>query len=352
MWTDFLGSCEYDGANVRLTQDIGRNGFMALKDAFGRINGNWDRKEDAFVFAYDAKGAVEWLQAQPSLPKKNKLAYFPTPTHMLDKLAEWTDCGYLLSVAENIREPSAGTGNIANWIRERAPQAKLDCCEFDPANVAVLRAGGHDVHEGDFLKMPTDDKFDLIIMNPPFQGTTFAKHIYHAQKMLTSEGRIYAIIPEPWMNNVEPNKLLQRLRQDIITCNPSILREKFEDAFENTSIDTIFCELWHADRVAQENEKCKGDHIDEFMMYLTNDYDYAEPYMKQNDLYERGDCTAEAFIKWCTEYAAECVLKFNAKTIQARPELIPDYVNEMLRNYEHYDLVEDAEASTLENFFE
>lgn len=342
MWTDYLGSCEFNGALVTLTEDIGRNGFMLLKDAFGRINGKWDRTENAFVFAYDAEGAIKWLESQPSLPKKNKYAYFPTPTHMLDNLADWTDCGYLLTTAKSIREPSAGTGNIANWIRQKAPNAYLDCCEFDPANVAVLRSQGHIVYEGDFLQQSTDDKFDLIIMNPPFQGINFAKHIYHAQKMLNPKGRIFAVIPEPWMNTIDPQKLLQQLRRDIITCNPSILREKFEDAFEGTSISTIFCELWHADAVNAENVRCKSEYIDEFNMYITNTYEYAEPIMKESNKVHAGETTLETFAKWLTEYVGSLMLELNSKTIQAIPEYTPDYVNDLLTCFDH-DIIEPVE---------
>lgn len=129
--------------------------------------------------------------------------FFQTPhpvvSQMLD-LAGWLDKGM------TVLEPSAGTGDIAEEISERWPDAIIDCVEVVPrlADILDLKAKRYPVQWrvilGDFLEMHPDDthQYDRIIMNPPFENGQDMAHVMHAYKFLKPGGILVAIMANSW----------------------------------------------------------------------------------------------------------------------------------------------------------
>lgn len=140
--------------------------------------------------------------------------FYPTPETLLDKLTE----GYEWRRAESILEPSAGKGDIARfcvkhrhllkwnysphdeygWLKATRNE-DIDCIEIDPELRRVLKGGEFRVVHDDFLTFQTQKRYDLIVMNPPFdQG---AKHLLHALEICERGGTIFCILNAETIRN-------------------------------------------------------------------------------------------------------------------------------------------------------
>lgn len=148
--------------------------------------------------------------------------YYPTPENLLDKMTaglDWPKVKYVL-------EPSAGRGNICEYIKRtadtytwsgyRSPlEIDLDCIEIEPEFRAILRDKGFRVVHDDFLTYHTYKHYDLIIMNPPF--SVGARHLLKAiEVQQISGGAIICILNAETIRNPYSNErkeLAQKLKQ-------------------------------------------------------------------------------------------------------------------------------------------
>jgi hypothetical protein len=94
---------------------------------------------------------------------------------------------------KTVLEPSCGDGAFLDAIRE-ASGAGFGV-EYDAGRVAMCRAKGHKVQHANFLQTVPVEKFDVVLMNPPFYGRHYAKHVRHAFKFLKPGGTLKAILP-------------------------------------------------------------------------------------------------------------------------------------------------------------
>lgn len=121
--------------------------------------------------------------------------FFPTPIPVIAKMLE----GFKLKPSTRILEPSAGKGDIVDyivslefpeeevryeWIREQRKKdikkycSRIHCIEKEPELRSILLDKGYSVVNTDFLTHPAEKDYDLVIMNPPFdQGD---KHLIQA----------------------------------------------------------------------------------------------------------------------------------------------------------------------------
>lgn len=117
------------------------------------------------------------------------LQYYPTPRAVVDRVL---DDIYHLTGAR-VLEPSCGCGRFMDALR--AAGAEVIGCEVDPVRAAMAEAKGHRVMRMNFLEtVPTAD-FDRVVMNPPFYGRHYAKHVRHALRFLKPGGELTAILP-------------------------------------------------------------------------------------------------------------------------------------------------------------
>jgi SAM-dependent methyltransferase len=94
---------------------------------------------------------------------------------------------------KTVLEPSCGCGRFLDALR----RAGADCfgIEYDAGRADQARAKGHRVFRGNFLDAPPTKDRDLVVMNPPFYGRHYEKHIRHALKFLKPGGKLVAILP-------------------------------------------------------------------------------------------------------------------------------------------------------------
>lgn len=105
---------------------------------------------------------------------RNKIFnYFPTPFKVGRKLIAKSGIVDRFNDLK-ILEPSAGTGHLVHQILKVKPGARIDMVEYDPVNRDFLKELSsilpslHLQKEPDFMKYETSERYDFVIMNPPF----------------------------------------------------------------------------------------------------------------------------------------------------------------------------------------
>lgn len=118
--------------------------------------------------------------------------FYPSPEPVIELLMEGTK----LSESMAILEPSAGKGDILDWIVKQLQikrygyssdfnlelvQRNLFAIEIEPELQAILIDKGYKLIDSDFLSYTPERDFDLIVMNPSFD--VGAKHLLHAMEI-------------------------------------------------------------------------------------------------------------------------------------------------------------------------
>jgi len=119
------------------------------------------------------------------------LAYYPTPKAVTDHVLS----DIYVRPGQRVLEPSCGCGRILDAVRRNQPEAILRGIEYDAGRAHETRAKGYTVQRANFLDVPPDPTFDVVLMNPPFAGRHWRKHLDHAMRFLADGGQLVAILP-------------------------------------------------------------------------------------------------------------------------------------------------------------
>lgn len=121
--------------------------------------------------------------------------YFATPEPVGLKMVELAD----IRPGESAIEPSAGHGAIARWMPTTAERTAIEPSTALRPRLAMVFDGK--IIGSDFEDMHVSNKFDAIVMNPPFGvgGKTAIEHLAKAATHLRDGGRIVALIPQGGM---------------------------------------------------------------------------------------------------------------------------------------------------------
>lgn len=117
--------------------------------------------------------------------------FFPTPRVVVELLVDMAE----ICTNQEVLEPSAGSGSIADVILEEIPSAHLTLIELSSTLNDLLEEKGYQPLRRDFLEFQ-GRKFDRILMNPPFEHCQDIKHVRHAFDLLKPGGRLVAIVSE------------------------------------------------------------------------------------------------------------------------------------------------------------
>jgi len=135
--------------------------------------------------AYDKPG-------RPSTAVAKDLQFYWTPGDVADRLTEYGG----VRPDDVILEPSCGEGHLLRKLRELGVR-KVHGIEIEPGRARKAAEIGYPVQWANFLEVPPDPNalFDKVVMNPPFYGKHYAKHIRHALKFLREGGVLVAVVP-------------------------------------------------------------------------------------------------------------------------------------------------------------
>jgi hypothetical protein len=116
--------------------------------------------------------------------------FFPTPKPVCQRLVQLAD----IKPNWQILEPSAGSGNIAEYITNTYPNVQLEVVEINYDLRQILELKGFNLVGKNFLEFNPSHLYNACIMNPPF--CELVQHIYQAWKLLVTGGVLVSVIPE------------------------------------------------------------------------------------------------------------------------------------------------------------
>ena len=176
--------------------------------------------------------------------------FYPTPKELVKRILEGCD----LKNIQTVLEPSAGSGNIIEALEEYEVEydknlhlrhnisvegkkwISIDCIELDKDLRSALIGKGFRVIQDDFLTFNSFKRYDLIIMNPPFNNG--AKHLLKALELQQYGGNIICILNAETIKNLCTNerKMLQRKLEEY-NATIEFMEEAFGEAERKTNVE-------------------------------------------------------------------------------------------------------------------
>lgn len=205
--------------------------------------------------------------------KNNEL--YPTPKQLIEKI--FTD--FPLKRMETILEPSSGTGNICDWIRENNKYAEIDCIEINPNLQSVLKGKKYHVVHDDFLTYQTRKHYDLIVMNPPFSNGS--SHLLKALEMQRNGGYVICILNAETIKNPYCNErkyLCSKLKEynaQIIYLENEFVQSERSTNVEIAVVTVCIPYVQHESKIwkeLQEAEKVKEYEIKDETALVHGDF--------------------------------------------------------------------------------
>lgn len=181
--------------------------------------GSFVKAKKLIAEAYEKKPQSEPKSTEyvKTLPMGDSTGFYPTPADIVGKMYACVDW----EGVETVLEPSAGKGDLINNInkvsknalRYRHRELDVDCIEIDQNLQHILRGKGYRVIFDDFLSYSGYKKYDLIIMNPPFDEGD--KHLLKALEMQKKGGQIVCLLNAETLRNpytIYRKTLLEKLK--------------------------------------------------------------------------------------------------------------------------------------------
>lgn len=166
--------------------------YTRLDKTLKAAGGKWNTKAKAHLFDGDAAEAIENIIMTGEVTVPQDFGYFPSPAAVVTKLLDLAQLG----VGMFALEPSAGRGAIAEALILRG--VDVDCIELLPENAKHLVDAKvyQSVVVDDFLSVEPVQRYDRVVMNPPFdKKRSDIHHVLHALKFLKPRGLLVAVMP-------------------------------------------------------------------------------------------------------------------------------------------------------------
>lgn len=185
-----LRDAEMDDDGLVLVGQLSRPDYVAVNKFLAMAGAKWNRGQGKHLFTKpDTRKKIEALLCDGEmLDEKKHFQAFYTP----DDLAKQVIDMALIYPGMTVLEPSAGVGALAKLAFKKSGQ--VSCVEMNPEAAKTLSILGFAPAITDFLSMDPDvNRFDRVVMNPPFTRGQDIKHILHALKFLKPNGLLVAI---------------------------------------------------------------------------------------------------------------------------------------------------------------
>lgn len=225
---------EEDSVTLGPTQ-LERDLYTEVNRLLEASGGKWNRKRKAHVFPRAKVQRARDFVTDAALTKsyldpKKAFEFFATPPELALKLVARAR----VKLGEQALEPSAGEGAIAEVLRKAG--ASILCVELAPDNVNHLVSAGFKVHPGNFLEFRTEERFDVVVMNPPFsEGIA---HVMHALTFLRPGGRLVTVLDAGVMTRRDKEA---KAFQALVTDSEELPPETFKAS--GTQVRTVILEI-------------------------------------------------------------------------------------------------------------
>lgn len=142
----------------------------------------------------------EGAQRKPGTEVAKDLQFYWSPKAVIDAAIDFAGIyerhSYRdepLPPAWRVLEPSCGDGRILDALKAKG--CAVFGVEYHAGRAAEARAKGYDVLTANFLETVARPDFDFVVMNPPFYGRHYLKHVNHALGFLKPGGTLVSILP-------------------------------------------------------------------------------------------------------------------------------------------------------------
>ncbi len=255
--------------------------YAQVKSILNRLGGEWVTQQQQFQFTKCPKSLIQRVLSVGSR-QLNKFHFYPTPEEIFNYITRFTPLSFFGASEKKIRvlEPSCGEGSLIRQLQAfgelEERQFDIDGYDIDPLNVIFCQEAGLNVQQADFLNIEPVEEYDLVLMNPPFNGDEFIKHIEHAQKFLKPNGLLISIVPTQWIKTFEGKaNRLWLLEQAQIDSTSDLDENNFFEpgTFKGVSIPTtVIClRSCQAAERALVSEQYRTSSIEAFGFYIDND---------------------------------------------------------------------------------
>jgi len=143
-------------------------------------NTNWE-------FSYPVKKVLHEIIRSGQLPEKKTHQFFQTNENLAMTVVDKAD----IEDDHEVLEPSAGLGAIAKFL----PKDRTTCVEISRVHCSALESKGFQTFNRDFISWNSNEKFDRIVMNPPYSDGRAVEHLTKAHNLLKDDGKLVAILP-------------------------------------------------------------------------------------------------------------------------------------------------------------
>ena len=243
------------------------------------------------------------------MSKYESQEFYPTPKELLETITEGIEWGAI----KYVLEPSAGTGNIAEFVRDKCKNVTtksgipighdvdIDCIELDADLRSVLTGKGFRVIHDDFKTYHGFKNYDLILMNPPFSEG--AAHLKKALTLLKPGSALVCILNAETLKNPYSNER-QELRRTLEELNAIVEYKQSAFAHAERTTDVEIAVV----KVIMGEEERENDFLFEYLGKKT----YAE-----HDAPEETSLATD-------DYISNAVMMYQMET-EAGIKLIRDY---------------------------
>ncbi|HKT03733.1 MAG TPA: hypothetical protein VJT31_29750, partial [Rugosimonospora sp.] len=244
----------YAGGRVSITARLPEPTWLQVKAVLERLGGvyvpgssAWDLDVD------DARAAVtQALAAGRVMAVANAQGYVPTPADLAAEVVSWHAVLDPVPGRElRILEPSAGVGRLVRATLEavQTRRFRVTAVEMDRRRAAQIPCHPRVatlVSAFEDFAAATRDRFDLVVMNPPFavpgRPRLWAEHLLLAWRLLAPGGRLVAILPASALDDEVRGRQARAVR--------NLLRDNGDgerlpsDAFAESGITYATCVVW------------------------------------------------------------------------------------------------------------
>lgn len=207
--------------------------------------------------------------------------FYPTPEPLIEKLLAkyYIDDRDRYIISGNILEPSAGKGDIIDFIQDKCSSHRLDifAIEINPDLQEILRSKEVALVDTDFLSYSPDIDYDFIFMNPPFSKG--AEHLLKAIEVATHT-KIACILNAETIKNPY-TRTRKSLVQMITELGGEVeyVEDAFVDAERQTGVEVAL--IWLD--IRKEEKKFDFDFIDEEEIFSMLDMDFSQNGVAKKD---------------------------------------------------------------------
>lgn len=271
---------------VSVVPQLAPKEYAKVKDVLTRLGGSWNTRRQCFNFSKDPDALIQ-RALSTGTKSLNKYHFYPTPSTVFEFIERHTSLSFLGAADRTIKalEPSCGDGSLyrqlENFGQREGREFVIDGYDIDELNVIFCEESGLNVKQADFLSLEPNPCYDLVLMNPPFNGREFIKHIRHAQKFLDDDGVLLAVVPTQWIEQCDANADYAWLMEMAQIKSGSALDsgDWFEPGvFDGVSISTTVIELpsiSSAEKILN-SEKYLNSAIQQFIDSFFSTHKYAK----------------------------------------------------------------------------